>query len=391
MRIVDICPFYTAQGGGVKSYVEYKLKAAKAWPHEVVIVVPGDVDGLVHRDAGASVVALSAPRFPLDRRYRYFNDESALHALLDALRPDVLEVSSPWGSASMVARWNGRCLRSLVMHADPLSAYAYRWFGSIASRETIDRSFAWFWRYLRRLDSEYDIIVSGGVSLSRRLIAGGLSKVATIPMGVEPGLFSPSLRDEALRARLLAQCSLGPDATLLVAAGRLAPEKRWPLVIEAVTAAGYGRPVGMILFGSGREAGKIARSVHHNPHIRLADPITGRSELARILASADALVHGCEVETFCMMAAEAKASGLPLLVPDEGGAGDQFVPGQGLSYASRSASALSTAILQFVEEGPRLHGLRAIASAEQVPTMDDHFERLLQAYADHLERRVHAA
>ena len=39
----------------------------------------------------------------------------------------------------MVARWPGSAPRSLVMHADPLSAYAYRWFGRVASIATIDR------------------------------------------------------------------------------------------------------------------------------------------------------------------------------------------------------------------------------------------------------------
>ena len=36
------------------------------------------------------------------------------------------------------------------------------------------------------------------------------------------------------------------------------------------------------------------------------------------LASADALVHGCEAETFCLVAAEARASGTPMIVPDRG-------------------------------------------------------------------------
>ncbi|NWP89654.1 glycosyltransferase family 1 protein, partial [Escherichia coli] len=77
----------------------------------------------------------------LDRRYRYFDDEKALHRALDRWRPDFVEASSPWGSASMVARWDGAAPRALVMHADPLSAYAYRWFGQVASIETIDRGF----------------------------------------------------------------------------------------------------------------------------------------------------------------------------------------------------------------------------------------------------------
>lgn len=324
MRIVDVCAFYAPQGGGVKTYVERKLRAGRPGAAEIIVVAPGEQDGIVREEVGGCIMTIAAPTFPLDRRYRFFDDEPALHALLDRLAPDVIEASSPWTSPSMVARWQGHALRSLVMHADPLSAYAYRWFGGVATRDQIDRRFDWFWRHLRKLDDQFDMVVSASRSLSDRLHGGGLGKVVTVPMGVEPGLFSPALRDEGLRARLLARCGLPVDATLLIGLGRHAPEKRWPMVIDATVAAGYQRRVGLVLFGDGRDRARVVRAAANNPHIHLAAPVTDRRELAPIFASADALVHGCEAETFCMVAAEARASGLPLIVPDEGGAGDQL-------------------------------------------------------------------
>ncbi|HWW63276.1 MAG TPA: glycosyltransferase [Sphingomonadaceae bacterium] len=391
MRIVDVCAFYAPQGGGVKTYVEHKLRAARPGQEEVIVVAPGERNGTIQRTAAGCIMTIAAPRFPLDLRYRFFDDEGALHALLDRLAPDIVEVSSPWASPAMVARWKGPALRSLVMHADPLSAYAYRWFGSLASRDRIDRGFDWFWRHLRRLDQQFDMVVSASASLTARLSAGGLNKVRTIPMGVTPGLFSPSLRNRALRARLLARCDLPEDATLLIGLGRLAAEKRWPMVIEAVTAAGYDHPVGLFLLGNGRQKAAVVRAAANNPHVHLAAPITDRQEIAAILASADALVHGCEAETFCMVAAEAKASGLPLIVPDAGGAADQFLPGQGEMYEARSASGLANAIRRFVAAGPDLHWQRAARAASDVPGMDDHFERLFGAYAASLHSAADAA
>jgi len=41
MRIVDVCAFYTPAGGGVRTYVERKLKAAPAAGHEMIILAPG--------------------------------------------------------------------------------------------------------------------------------------------------------------------------------------------------------------------------------------------------------------------------------------------------------------------------------------------------------------
>lgn len=388
MKIVEVCAFYAPQGGGVRAYVDRKLRAGPDAGHEIVVIVPGKQDGVEQVSPGGKLVTLASPPFPLDRRYRYFDDEAALHAALDAERPDVVEVSSQWRSCSMVADWPGSAKRVLFMHSDPLSAYLYRWFGPIAQPASVDAYFDLYWRYLRRLGRRFDCIVSASPSLSRRLSAGGVAKVATVPMGVEPGIFSPAHRDEGLRRDLLARCSLGPDGLLLLGAGRLAPEKRWPLVVDAVAAAGYRQPVGFVLVGGGRQRARIGRLMAGNPHTHLLEPVSDRAAMARLMASADALIHGCEAETFCIVAAEARASGLPLIVPDRGGAADQYRPGIDQLYTAARPAAAAEAILRWARTG-RERGLAEAAS--RVRTIDEHFIELFRLYAHLGDARRRAA
>jgi alpha-1,6-mannosyltransferase len=380
MRIVDVCAFYTPAGGGVKTYVEQKLQAAERYGHEVVILAPGEENGTLRTTGGGRVMTMAGPRFPLDRRYGYFNDEAALHDQLDALAPDIVEASSPWGSAAMVARWPGTAPRVLIMHADPLSAYAYRWFSPFASEAMIDRGFDWYWRHLRRLDQRFQLIVSASASLSARLTAGGLHRVATIPMGVTAGVFSPAMRDEALRARMLERCELGPDGLLLLGVGRHAPEKRWPMVIDAVTAASYDRPIGLVIIGDGRQQARVVRAVANNPHIHLSAPTGDRAMLARLYASADAVVHGCEAETFGMVPAEALASGMPIIVPDSGGASDQYAPGLGEQFKARDGASLCDAIRRFSDNGRAHYAPGAAEAAARSRTEGDHFDALFANY-----------
>ncbi|WP_293882411.1 glycosyltransferase [Sphingomonas sp.] len=380
MRIVDVCAFYSPDGGGVKTYIDRKMAAGPAAGHEIVIVAPGETTRVEERGPGARIVYLEQPRFPLDRKYHYFRDENALHATLDALQPDIVEASSPWRSARLVGEWRGAAPRVLIMHADPLSAYAYRWFGKVASRDTIDRQFGWFWRHLLRLDKQFIATVTAGQSLTDRLIEGGMTNVITNPMGVADPIFSPTHRDEGLRARLLERCALPDTATLLIAAGRHAPEKRWPMVIEAVTAAGANAPVGLVLAGDGRDRAKIVRAAADNPHIHLASSITDRLELARLFASGDALIHGCEAETFCMVASEARASGLYLIGPDGGGAADQARESGGLTYVSGDPASATEAITAFLGSDRAALHRTAVANAVHVRTMDSHFKDLFQYY-----------
>ena len=41
MRIVDVCAFYTPKGGGVRTYVEQKLRIGPELGHDITILAPG--------------------------------------------------------------------------------------------------------------------------------------------------------------------------------------------------------------------------------------------------------------------------------------------------------------------------------------------------------------
>lgn len=373
MRIVDVCAFYSPQGGGVKTYVEQKLRLGPELGHEIVILAPADRYEVIERGPLARIVTIPSPRFPLDRNYWYFDDEDALHDALDSLSPDFVEVSSPWRSPSIVGRWKGSVPRALFMHADPLSAYAYRWFEPMFSRETIDKRFAPFWQHLRRLSTEFDSVVCASSELRYRLEEGGLPHTALIPMGVEEGVFSPARRDLALRRQMLELCDLPEAAGLLLGVGRLSAEKRWPMVIDAVLAASAAAPLGLVLLGGGGQERKILKAIGGNPHIRLLKPERNRARFAALLASADALVHGCEAETFCLSAAEARASGVPVIVPDRGGAADHAADGAGIAYQATDPEDLAQAILTMAATGwPR--------TSSPVQTMRGHFAELFAHY-----------
>jgi alpha-1,6-mannosyltransferase len=379
MRIVDVSAFYSPLGGGVRTYVEAKLRAAVRFGHEVIVIAPGARDQVIRRGPGALLVTIPAPTLPFDRRYRYFDDEQLLHRTLDAWQPDHVEASSPWSSATMVGRWQGAATRSLVMHADPLAAYAYRWLGGLAPMAAIDRWFGRFWRHLRGLSHMFDTVVCANAELAGRLAAGGIANAETIRMGVEPGLFSPSLRSPELRAAALEALGLDPHGLLLLGIGRFSAEKRWEIVLRAAGECGRKLPVGLLLVGDGRRRQKLEMTAAQYRNVEVLPAITDRAELAALLASADALVHGCEAETFCLVAAEARASGIPLIVPDRGAAVDQLVEGAGTTYAAGRQQSLEKAIARFINRGPELQRAAAVR-ASRLRTMEEHFAELFARY-----------
>lgn len=374
MRVVDVCAFYAPRGGGVKNYVQQKLAIGPKLGHEIVIIAPGDCDHVTELGDGARIITISSPRFPLDRKYHFFNDAALLHRTLDKLEPDFVEVSSPWRSPAMIARWSSAVPRSLVMHADPMAAYAYRWLEPVLARETIDRGFAPFWAHLRALSRHFDRVVCANQQLRDRLAAGGVINTVVHPLGIDANRFSPARRDPQLRAQLLDLCKLPESGHLLIGVGRLSPEKRWPMVVEAATSAGRAIPVGLIILGEGNDKTRIQRTIAGNPHIHLLGVHADRDRFAAVLASADALIHGCEAETFCLAAAEARASGIPVIAPDAGGAADHTKHGAGLSYRAGSAVAAADAIWTLFRK-PAPYAYRPPRS------MREHFVQLFADYS----------
>jgi alpha-1,6-mannosyltransferase len=380
MRIVDVNEFYSPTGGGVRTYLQRKMAIFAEWGHELHVIAPGREDSVEERPGGCIHFVKARP-LPFDPNYGLFWDGEPIHVLLDRLVPDVVEASSPWRPAWIVAEWRGRALKSYFMHNDNVAAYPQRWFERVAEPDSIERAFAWYSRYMNRFLDRYDTVLTNGPALQKRLRARGVRVDAAMPLGIESGHFSPALRDEAMRVRLLADLGLPADGLLLLGLGRHHPEKRWPLVVEAVTRAGAHAPVGLMLLGDGADRTRIARAAAGNPHIKLFRPLYDRHALARVMASAEALIHGAEAEPFGLVAAEARASGLPLIAPDAGGCAEIADPAASELYSARDAADCAAAIGRMWHRNPVTLRGAALRAAEDVRTDHEHAAALLDHYA----------
>lgn len=379
MRVVDVAEFYSPTGGGVRTYIDRKFEAAAQLGHELFVIAPGPRDHFEPRAAGG-VIQVRAPRLPFDANYHVFWDAAPVHRQLEALAPDLVEASSPWRGAGIVASWAGQAPRAMFMHADPVASYPQRWLANIASPQQIDQLFGWFWSYLRGLTSRFGSVVTGGPWLADRLAGQGVGAVASVPLGIDRSAFSPTMRDEALRSRLLAACGCSDDARLVLGVGRFHPEKRWPMVIEAAMRARADAPLGLVLIGDGIDRVRVARAAAGSPHVQILPPIRDRALLAAHLASADALVHGCESETFGLIPAEAMASGVPVVGPDRGGFVHLAEPSTSEVYRAGDTAAATAAIRRLLARDPAILRAAAVDAAARVRGDLDHFADLFDHY-----------
>jgi glycosyltransferase involved in cell wall biosynthesis len=147
--------------------------------------------------------------------------------------------------------------------------------------------------------------------VKERLIKWGVSgrKITVIPNGLDV----PALAfDPAARQRVREQFGISPDTYVIGALGRLDPNKRIDLVVEAALPA-LGERCKILVIGRGEDQARVEAAVDRlgaREHV-----IFGgfQSDTAAMMASFDLYVAASVQETFGLSVLEAMASGLPVL------------------------------------------------------------------------------
>jgi alpha-1,6-mannosyltransferase len=139
--------------------------------------------------------------------------------------------------------------------------------------------------------------------------------------------------------------------------------------------------MGLVIYGDGPLRDWIKRRAARVPGVHVAGFVADRDEIAASLASADAMLHGSAAETYGLVVAEAVCSGLPIIVPDQGGAADLADPSYSETYAPGDIAACGAAIEALLDrDRDALVAGCARAARHEIGTMDDHFRQLFGLY-----------
>jgi len=387
LKIVDVSEFYSERGGGVRSHLTVRGHFLCQLGHDHVVIAPGprDEDALLGanvapRSGRTRIVRLAGPALPYDRTYHLLGRFDKIRRFIRTERPDVIEAHSPYLAAAAVLCCGLRrdAVRTAFWHADHLGTYLQPAIASLLGPRAAEATVSPLWRGVRSLLSPFDATFVAGRAQANRLRAAGVTRIVQAPFGVDVETFHPGARSDAIRREWLN--GAGERAVLLVGVGRFAVEKRWDVVLEAFARVRARREAILVLFGDGPERSRLERMAP--PGVRFAGFVNDRARMAAVLASADALVHGCPYETFGLGVAEAVACGLPVVVPDAGGASETVDPECGRSYSSLDAAACAAAI-DHLFAGDRLTlRANALQASARVPTLSQHFARVLDTYEE---------
>ncbi len=176
-------------------------------------------------------------------------------------------------------------------------------------------------RYLRSFHNRADATLVPTRELQAFLQARGFGRVELLRRAVDTALFAPERRSAALRARL----GVSDRQLLVLAVGRIAPEKNFALAFESFRAIRQRHPdARLVVAGDGPARAALMREMPD----AVWTGMLSHAELAVHYASADLYLMPSLTETFGNVTLEAMACGVDTVAFDYGAAHEHLVDGR---------------------------------------------------------------
>ena len=369
MRIALVSDAFTPQVSGVVTVLRRIVELLGRAGHDAAVVAPEYPDSQPGHGVGElRVPSVALPPYPAVRLS--LPQLRRVARFLDGFGPDLVHVVTE-GPLGFLGR------HYALRRGVPLVTSYHTHFPQYCRHYGVPALESAVWSLLTWFHGPARLIHTPGVAARDELRRRGLAQAALWGRGVDTRLFDPDRRSAATRRRL----GVRDEQVLVLHVGRLAAEKNLDVLADAFGSAAeaLGPLAVFAVAGDGPGATRLYRRLPGARKLGFL-PV---NDLADIYASDDLCVIPSRTETCGLVALEAMASGVPVVVADAGGLQESVVHGRtGLLVPPHDARGFAAAIVRLALDGTQrqLMGLAARRFAlTRDCTMEDH--DLLAQYA----------
>jgi glycosyltransferase involved in cell wall biosynthesis len=235
------------------------------------------------------------------------------------------------------------------------------------------------WSYMIWFYGQMEEVMVPSVGTREQLVARGLppERMKPLPRWVDTDTYSPEMRNPTFWK----SSGTGLGRFVLLYVGRVSREKGLEMLVDAFKErVEAGMPIALAVIGDGPYRGEMEASLAGYP--ALFTGYLAGEQLQRGYASADLFVFPSATDTFGNVVLEAQASGLPVIVSDEGGPRELMVDGEtGLVFRAGSTGALAAAITYMVSDPQRITSMGCNArrfTLDKAPDSNETYSTILQ-------------
>lgn len=306
------------------------------------------------------------------------NTRKALDDMLRHLDIDVIHTQSPFAMGAEGRRWAKRrgvplvtTFHTLYTEYTHYTPFVPRWISlpSILRWTRMNCNAAD--RIIAPTDAARDVLASWGVT----------KPVSILATGIRTAMFS-----DGDRAGIRARWGVPDDALLLLYAGRVAPEKNIPLLLDVLSSVAGSHANVVLLFAGGgpdlEPTKAAAKQRGLGDSVRFAGYVQ-RGEMRDYYAAADILAFPSYTETQGLVLCEAMAAGLPFVAVESPGARSVLPEGYERYLIPNDASLMTQRVLELANDGPKRERLASLGrdSAERF-SVEEAGNRLRAIYSE---------
>lgn len=233
------------------------------------------------------------------------------------------------------------------------------------------------WNYMIWFYGQMEEVMVPSTGTRQQLQSRGLppERMKPLPRWVDTDSYSPGMRNPTFwKGR-------GLGTMVLLYVGRISREKGLELLVDAFReVVDDGAAIALAVIGDGPYREEMEAALCGYP--TLFTGYLAGEQLQMGYASADLFVFPSATDTFGNVVLEAQASGLPVIVSDEGGPRELMVDGEtGLVFRAGSGAGLTGAIRSMVADPQRLAHLGANArrfTLDKAPDSSQTYSTILQ-------------
>jgi glycosyltransferase involved in cell wall biosynthesis len=243
------------------------------------------------------------------------------------------------------------------------------------------------WSYMIWFYSQMEEVMVPSAGTREQLRSRGLpqERMKPLPRWVDTETYSPEMRNPSFwKSR-----GVGLGRVVLLYVGRVSREKGLEMLVNAFRElVDSGAAIALAVIGDGPYREEMEALLTGYP-TQFTGYLAG-DLLQRGYASADLFVFPSATDTFGNVVLEAQASGLPVIVSDEGGPRELMIDGEtGIIFKAGSKSALVNSIKLMISDPERIHrmGLNArYFTLDKAPDSNQTYSTILhhdaQQFAD---------
>jgi glycosyltransferase involved in cell wall biosynthesis len=353
--------------GGAQTHLITMLRGALSVPgvehHVVSLFGDGEMSDQI-RKLGIPVRILDLrPHF---RKSRFLSATREVQALLKSMKPDLVEAHLTWSRLiALFAAW--RVGVPLRIGFEPGDVYLNSWKFRCAN-------------FVAQLFAHRVVVCSEALrNWVHRTHRISRSKLLVLHCCVDLTAFSPDGPKSG-------DVAFAPGTTVFCAVGTLGRgvNKRVDVCIQAVAEArSVGVDVKLVICGDGEqrhELEKLAASLGVGSDVLF---LGTRSDVASILRACDAFCHAAPWEPFGIVALEAMAVGLPIVLPNSGGIREILESGKGgILYPALDHQSLGQAMVKLAQDRRlcKSMGEEGLRIAEERFSVQQYLSQLYGAY-----------